>query len=101
MKSLIETSTCLFSVIYLTGGGIFVKILFLTYLAQFRIKQCTTVDYEYFQTTHHEMGHIQYFLQYKDQPFVFRDGANSGKMRYDKDSILFCMQDQNVYCGEH
>ncbi|XP_059056708.1 angiotensin-converting enzyme-like isoform X1 [Achroia grisella] len=44
----------------------------------FRIKQCTTVDYEYFQTTHHEMGHIQYFLQYKDQPVVFRDGANPG-----------------------
>ncbi|XP_028177847.1 angiotensin-converting enzyme-like isoform X1 [Ostrinia furnacalis] len=44
----------------------------------FRIKQCTTVDYEYFQTTHHEMGHIQYFLQYKDQPAIFRDGANPG-----------------------
>ncbi|KAG7307995.1 hypothetical protein JYU34_006623 [Plutella xylostella] len=44
----------------------------------FRIKQCTTVDYEYFQTTHHEMGHIQYFLQYKHQPVVFRDGANPG-----------------------
>ncbi|XP_061377584.1 angiotensin-converting enzyme-like isoform X1 [Danaus plexippus] len=44
----------------------------------FRIKQCTTIDYEYFQTTHHEMGHIQYFLQYKQQPVVFRDGANPG-----------------------
>ncbi|XP_053603621.1 angiotensin-converting enzyme-like isoform X1 [Plodia interpunctella] len=44
----------------------------------FRIKQCTTIDYEYFQTTHHEMGHVQYFLQYKDQPIVFRDGANPG-----------------------
>ncbi|NP_001036859.1 ecdysteroid-inducible angiotensin-converting enzyme-related gene product precursor [Bombyx mori] len=44
----------------------------------FRIKQCTTVDYEYFQTTHHEMGHIQYYLQYRDQPVVFRDGANQG-----------------------
>ncbi|XP_022825182.1 angiotensin-converting enzyme-like isoform X1 [Spodoptera litura] len=44
----------------------------------FRIKQCTTIDYEYFQTTHHEMGHIQYYLQYRNQPFVFRDGANPG-----------------------
>ncbi|XP_073942653.1 angiotensin-converting enzyme-like isoform X3 [Choristoneura fumiferana] len=44
----------------------------------FRIKQCTTVDYEYFQTTHHEMGHIQYFLQYKHLPIIFRDGANPG-----------------------
>ncbi len=29
-------------------------------------------------TVHHEMGHIQYFLQYKDQPIAFRDGANPG-----------------------
>lgn len=29
-------------------------------------------------TAHHEMGHIQYFLQYKDQPVSFRDGANPG-----------------------
>lgn len=24
------------------------------------------------------MGHVQYFLQYKDQPITFRDGANPG-----------------------
>ena len=35
--------------------------------------------------THHEMGHIEYFLQYKDQPTVFRDGANPG--RYTLSSI--------------
>ena len=29
-------------------------------------------------TIHHEMGHIEYFMQYKDQPVVFRDGANPG-----------------------
>lgn len=29
-------------------------------------------------TVHHEMGHVQYFLQYKDQPISFRDGANPG-----------------------
>ncbi len=33
---------------------------------------------EDFITIHHEMGHIQYFLQYKNQPVVFRDGANPG-----------------------
>lgn len=27
---------------------------------------------------HHEMGHIQYFMQYKDQPMAFREGANPG-----------------------
>ena len=29
-------------------------------------------------TVHHEMGHIQYFQQYKDQPVSFRGGANPG-----------------------
>ncbi|XP_045138200.1 angiotensin-converting enzyme-like isoform X1 [Portunus trituberculatus] len=44
----------------------------------YRIKQCTEVTTEYLFTTHHEMGHIQYDLQYRNQPFVFRDGANPG-----------------------
>ncbi|XP_071521484.1 angiotensin-converting enzyme-like [Panulirus ornatus] len=44
----------------------------------FRIKQCTEVDLEGLRTVHHEMGHIQYFLQYKHLPLVFRDGANPG-----------------------
>lgn len=29
-------------------------------------------------TAHHEMGHIQYFLQYKNQPIAFKEGANPG-----------------------
>ena len=29
-------------------------------------------------TIHHEMGHIQYYLQYKDQPVEYREGANPG-----------------------
>lgn len=43
-----------------------------------RIKQCTTVTMEQLFTVHHEMGHIQYYLQYKDQPVSFRSGANPG-----------------------
>lgn len=46
----------------------------------FRIKQCTIVNMEDLITVHHEMGHIQYFLQYKNLPLVYRDGANSGKL---------------------
>ncbi|KAM4525933.1 angiotensin-converting enzyme [Fundulus diaphanus] len=42
----------------------------------FRIKQCTTVTMDDLFTIHHEMGHIQYFLQYKDQPVGYRGGAN-------------------------
>ncbi|KAJ8978209.1 hypothetical protein NQ317_002029 [Molorchus minor] len=44
----------------------------------FRIKQCTEVTKEQFIVAHHEMGHIEYFLQYKDQPVKFREGANDG-----------------------
>ncbi|XP_050739110.1 angiotensin-converting enzyme-like isoform X1 [Eriocheir sinensis] len=44
----------------------------------YRIKQCTEVNMEHLFTTHHEMGHIQYDLQYRNQPFIFRDGANPG-----------------------
>ncbi|XP_055326230.1 angiotensin-converting enzyme-like, partial [Sitodiplosis mosellana] len=44
----------------------------------FRIKMCTNINQEDLIVIHHEMGHIQYFIQYKDQPTVFRAGANPG-----------------------
>ncbi|XP_066994764.2 angiotensin-converting enzyme [Anabrus simplex] len=44
----------------------------------YRIKMCTHVNMKDFVTAHHEMGHLQYFLQYRGQPKVFRDGANPG-----------------------
>lgn len=44
----------------------------------FRIKMCTKVNMEDFVTIHHEMGHIQYYIQYKDQPYALRAGANPG-----------------------
>ncbi|CAB3376655.1 Hypothetical predicted protein [Cloeon dipterum] len=43
-----------------------------------RIKQCTVVNQKDLNTAHHEMGHVQYFLQYKHQPNIFQRGANSG-----------------------
>lgn len=48
------------------------------YLCVPRIKQCTTVNMEDLVVAHHEMGHIQYFMQYKDLPVTFREGANPG-----------------------
>ncbi|XP_066588650.1 angiotensin-converting enzyme-like [Prorops nasuta] len=39
----------------------------------YRIKQCTRVTMEDFLSTHHEMAHLQYYLQYKEQPLIFRD----------------------------
>uniref|UniRef100_A0A1B6DUB7 Angiotensin-converting enzyme n=2 Tax=Clastoptera arizonana TaxID=38151 RepID=A0A1B6DUB7_9HEMI len=44
----------------------------------YRIKMCTHTDMSDLITAHHEMAHIQYFLQYKNQPKIFRDGANPG-----------------------
>ncbi|XP_071103349.1 angiotensin-converting enzyme-like [Haliotis cracherodii] len=44
----------------------------------FRVKQCTDITMQDLITTHHEMGHIEYFLQYMHQPVVFRAGANPG-----------------------
>ena len=35
-------------------------------------------SFEDLNTIHHELGHIQYDMHYKDQPTVFRDGANDG-----------------------
>ena len=43
-----------------------------------RIKQCTEVTMRDLITVHHEMGHIQYYLQYKHLPLVFQQGANPG-----------------------
>ena len=44
----------------------------------FRIKQCTRITWDHLMTAHHEMGHVQYYLQYKDKPTVFKRGANPG-----------------------
>lgn len=63
----------------------------------FRIKMCTRVNQEDFITVNHEMvekllatcsdhllkyyflqGHVQYFLRYRNQSYLFRNGANPG-----------------------
>ncbi|XP_052805713.1 angiotensin-converting enzyme-like [Mya arenaria] len=44
----------------------------------FRIKQCTIVTGDQFNTVHHEMGHVQYYLEYINQPYLYRSGANPG-----------------------
>jgi peptidyl-dipeptidase A len=61
---------------------------------------CTNINQEDYTTVHHELGrhfikspifiymyykiigHIQYFIMYKDQPITFRDGANPGTVNY-------------------
>ncbi len=43
-----------------------------------RIKMCTEVNSEDFYTVHHELGHNFYQRAYKDQDFLYKDGANDG-----------------------
>lgn len=43
-----------------------------------RIKMCTQVNADDFYTVHHELGHNYYQRAYKDQPFLFKNGANDG-----------------------
>uniref|UniRef100_A0A9L0S5M0 Angiotensin-converting enzyme n=1 Tax=Equus caballus TaxID=9796 RepID=A0A9L0S5M0_HORSE len=42
----------------------------------FRIKKCTEVTIEDLLSIFHQMGHIQYFLQYKNLSVIFRAGTN-------------------------
>lgn len=51
-----------------------------------RIKMCTTLTQRDFITIHHELGHIQYYLQYDDQHVAFRDGANPGF----HEAVMYC-----------
>ena len=43
-----------------------------------RIKQCIRPTYEELRTIYHELGHVYYFLWYKDQPYLFQNGAHEG-----------------------
>lgn len=42
------------------------------------IKICAQVTMNDLITIHHEMGHIEYFMSYANQPIKFHDGANPG-----------------------
>ena len=43
-----------------------------------RIKMCIQIRAEDFVTIHHELGHNFYQRAYKNQPFLFENGANDG-----------------------
>ena len=43
-----------------------------------RFKLCIHVTSDDFITVHHELGHNYYQLAYRQQPFLFRNGANDG-----------------------
>lgn len=43
-----------------------------------RIKQCVEPTETEFETMHHELGHIYYYLAHNDKPLLFQSGANDG-----------------------
>ena len=43
-----------------------------------RIKMCMKPIEEDLFTIYHELGHVYYYIWYKDQPELFQDGANQG-----------------------
>ncbi len=43
-----------------------------------RIKMCIEPTQEHLFTIYHELGHIYYFLAYRDQPIIFQSGAHDG-----------------------
>jgi peptidyl-dipeptidase A len=56
-----------------------------------RIKMCTQVNYEDLQTLYHEMGHVYYYLSYKDQPYLFQGGAHDGFHEAIGDTVTLSM----------
>ncbi|CAL1685748.1 unnamed protein product [Lasius platythorax] len=53
----------------------------------YRIKQCTRDTMEDLLSTHYEMAHLQYYLQYKDHPLLFRNEAMPGFYEAVSDAI--------------
>jgi peptidyl-dipeptidase A len=43
-----------------------------------RIKMCIERTEDDFKTIHHELGHDFYYRSYRDQPFLYQNGANDG-----------------------
>ncbi|MBV9155944.1 MAG: M2 family metallopeptidase [Acidobacteriaceae bacterium] len=52
-----------------------------------RLKLCIHITADDFRTVHHELGHNYYTLAYRNQPVMFRDGANDGFHEAIGDSI--------------
>ena len=39
---------------------------------------CAEVSHADMMVAHHELGHIYYYMEYKDLPMVYKQGANPG-----------------------
>jgi peptidyl-dipeptidase A len=56
-----------------------------------RIKMCIRPTYEELRTIYHELGHVYYYLWYKDQPTLFKNGAHDGFHEAVGDTVTLSM----------
>lgn len=52
---------------------------------------CAEVNAEDFRVIHHEMGHVEYYMAYRNQPVVFQVHSSHGT-----DTLLISSQTQEV-----
>ncbi|WP_204378461.1 M2 family metallopeptidase [Agaribacterium haliotis] len=62
-----------------------------------RIKQCVEPTAEQLSTLHHELGHIYYYIFYKDLPALYRTGAHDGFHEAIGDTIVLSMTPEHLY----
>ena len=56
-----------------------------------RIKMCIRPTYEELRTIYHELGHVYYYLWYRDQPYLFKNGAHDGFHEAVGDTVTLSM----------
>jgi peptidyl-dipeptidase A len=56
-----------------------------------RIKQCIQPNEEELTTIYHELGHVYYYLSYRDQPYLYQNGANNGFHEAIGDTVVLSM----------
>jgi peptidyl-dipeptidase A len=56
-----------------------------------RVKQCMVPSGEELATIFHELGHVYYYLAYKDQPYLFQNGAHDGFHEAIGDTVVLSM----------
>ncbi|GLV39683.1 Angiotensin converting enzyme [Carabus blaptoides fortunei] len=54
----------------------------------YRMLVCAEINMEDFYVIHHEMGHIEYYMAYSEQPALFQDGANSAFQESVGDAVM-------------
>lgn len=55
----------------------------------YRIRMCSQVNENDLNTIHHEMGHIQYFMSYRNQPMIFQVGGSPALHESVGETILY------------